>query len=58
MKRARIQKIDDGGPCWHIDAWDSGQHVVCEERPTLQEALDAALEAVGLDRSAEHREAP
>lgn len=59
MKRADVWKARvNGAPCWHIDAWDSGQHVVCEERPTHREALDAALVAVGLTKPAEHREAP
>lgn len=57
MKRAEVFRAEVG--VWCASLYRDG--IVLLGRagyPTHQEALDAALEAVGLDRPAEHREAP
>lgn len=56
-RRAWVAKTLRGG--WHCCAAILGGDLIhCKDYPTHAEALDAALVAVGLDRPAEHREAP
>lgn len=55
--RAEVFRADPG--VWCASLYRDGIVLVGRaEYPTHQEALDAALVAVGLGRPAEHREAP
>lgn len=60
MKRRTKVHVWRSGRRWMVSGftWDGDRKVfIWEKRPTHEEALDAALVAVGLAKPAEHREA-
>lgn len=57
MKRAEVYRAEPG--VWVASLYRDGIVLLARAGyPTHAEALQAALAAVGLDRPAEHREAP
>lgn len=57
MKRAEVFK-HRADQVWIVEVWGEGPFYRRDGFPTHAEALAHALAEVGLDRPAEHREAP